>query len=305
MYSNSGKKYSRLVRDLNSPKGGRKIKFDILFFLSVLILASFGVLMIYSATRSLVPGTIIDPRHYLKRQAIFLGAGVFLFLALQFFNYRKIKDLWWIPGIIGLLSLIAVLVFGYEVHGSKSWIDLGLFPIQPSEFAKVFMIMTLSAILSKRKTEKVNHISFKKVILSSIAAAIYIVLVLMEPDFGTALIFLLVFIGMLFISGANFFYILGMIAIAAGGFFGALQMGIIKQYQLDRILIFLRPEVSIGGAGYNLYQSKMAIGSGGLVGKGLFLGTQTNLNYVPEHHTDFIFSQTIFKINPWRKGPFC
>ena len=117
-----------------------------------------------------------------------------------------------------------------------------------------------------------------------------LVLVLLEPDFGTALIFLVVFLGMLFISGANFFYVLGIAAAAAGGFFGALQMGIIKQYQLDRILIFLRPEVSIAGAGYNLYQSKMAIGSGGLTGKGLFLGTQTNLSYVPAHHTDFIFS---------------
>ncbi len=290
MYKSSRNKYNGPPGDINSSRGGRKIKFDILFFFAVLILASFGVLIIYSATKSLVPGTILDPRHYLKRQAIFLGAGLFLFLALQFLNYRKVKDLWWIPGIIGLLSLIAVLIFGYEVHGSKSWIDLGLFPVQPSEFAKVFMIITLSAILSKRKTEKVNHISFKKVILSSIAAAIYIVLILKEPDFGTALIFILVFIGMLFISGANFFYILGILAITAGGFLGALQMGIIKQYQLDRILIFLRPEVSIGGAGYNLYQSKMAIGSGGLTGKGLFLGTQTNLNYVPEHHTDFIFS---------------
>ncbi|MCD4669108.1 MAG: FtsW/RodA/SpoVE family cell cycle protein, partial [Actinomycetia bacterium] len=171
MYKSSRNKYNGPPGDINSSRGGRKIKFDILFFFAVLILASFGVLIIYSATKSLVPGTILDPRHYLKRQAIFLGAGLFLFLALQFLNYRKVKDLWWIPGIIGLLSLIAVLIFGYEVHGSKSWIDLGLFPVQPSEFAKVFMIMTLSAILSKRKTEKVNHISFKKVILSSIAAA--------------------------------------------------------------------------------------------------------------------------------------
>ncbi|TET48313.1 MAG: rod shape-determining protein RodA, partial [Actinomycetota bacterium] len=99
-----------------------------------------------------------------------------------------------------------------------------------------------------------------------------------------------IFIGMLFVSGANFLYVLGIIAITAGGFFGALKMGIIKQYQLDRILVFLKPDVSTEGAGYNLYQSKLAIGSGGFAGKGLFLGKQTNLSYVPEHHTDFIFS---------------
>ncbi|HAJ94675.1 MAG TPA: rod shape-determining protein RodA [Actinobacteria bacterium] len=290
MYNTNEKKYDSLIEDLSFSKGRRKIKFDILFFMAVLILASFGVLIIYSATRSLVPGGVTDPRYYLKRQAVFLGAGILLFSVLQFINYRKIKDLWWIPAIIGLLSLGAVLIFGYEVNGSKSWIDLGLFPIQPSEFAKIFMIITLSAILSKHRSEKSNYVSFKKVIFSGVAAVIFMVLVLLEPDFGTALIFLVIFIGMLFISGANFFYIIAALLISVGGFIGALQMGIIKQYQLDRILIFLRPEISIGGAGYNLYQSKMAIGSGGLTGKGLFLGTNTNLNYVPEHHTDFIFS---------------
>jgi len=290
MYNSNEKKYDSLIDDLSFSKGRRKIKFDILFFLAVLILASFGVLIIYSATKSLIPGGFTDPQYYLKRQAIFLGAGILLFSALQFINYRRIKDLWWIPSIIGLLSLGSVLVFGYEVHGSKSWIDLGLFPIQPSEFAKIFMIITLSAILSKRRSEKANHVSFKKVIFSGVAAVIFIVLVLLEPDFGTALIFLVIFIGMLFISGANFFYVLAALMITAGSFIGALRMGIIKQYQLDRILIFLRPGVSTGGAGYNLYQSKMAIGSGGLTGKGLFLGINTNLNYVPEHHTDFIFS---------------
>lgn len=287
---NNKNKYGSLIGNLSFLKERRKIKFDILFFLAVLVLASFGVLIVYSATRNSLPGGVIDPRYYLKRQAIFMGSGIFLFSALQFINYRKIKDFWWISAIIGILSLGAVLIFGYEVNGSKSWIDLGLFPIQPSEFAKIFMIITLSAVLSKRRSEKTNHISFKKVIFSSVAAVIFIVLVLLEPDFGTALIFLIVFIGMLFISGANFFYVLAALAVTAGGFIGALQMGIIEQYQLDRILIFLRPEISIGGAGYNLYQSKMAIGSGGLTGKGLFLGINTNLNYVPEHHTDFIFS---------------
>ena len=191
MYYNIGK--NNMSRELDLSKRRRRIKFDILFFLSVLVLASFGVLVIYSATRSLIPGGETDPQHYLKRQALFLGAGVFLFAVLQFINYRKIKHFWWIPAVIGILSLAAVLIFGYEVNGSKSWIDLGLFPIQPSEFAKIFMIITLAAILSKKRNEKANHISFKKVIFSAAAAVIFIVLVLLEPDFGTALIFLVIF----------------------------------------------------------------------------------------------------------------
>ena len=290
MYTNNIKRNDPFIDDINTDRKRRRIKFDLIFFLAVLIISVFGIIIIYSATRSSMPGGVSDPQYYLKRQSIFLGAGVFLFAGLQFVNYRKIRDFWWISAGIGVIALIAVLIFGYEVNGSMSWIDLGLFPVQPSEFAKIFMIITLSAILSKKKTEKVNHISVSKVILSTIAAFIFMLLVLLEPDFGTALIFFIIFIGMLFVSGANFLYVLGISAITVGGFFGALRMGIIKQYQLDRILVFLKPDVSTEDAGYNLYQSKLAIGSGGLAGKGLFLGQQTNLSYVPEHHTDFIFS---------------
>ena len=291
MYGNNRKSLENLVTGLNSSKrGNRTFRFDILFFLAVLLISTFGVLIVYSATRSSMPGGVVDPAYYLKRQSIFLGAAIMIFAGIQFINYKKIRDLWWIAAAAGVISLVAVLIFGYEVNGSKSWIDLGLFPVQPSEFSKISMIVTISALLAKRRTEKENHISFKKVALASLSAVVFIVLVLLEPDFGTALIFLVIFLGMLFVSGANFFYVLGIAAAAVGGFIGALQMGIIKQYQLDRILIFLKPEVSTSGAGYNLYQSKMAIGSGGFMGKGLFLGTQTNLSYVPEHHTDFIFS---------------
>lgn len=291
MYRNNRKTRDNIVGGLNSSKKSRRNqRFDIMLFLAVLLIASFGILIIYSATRNSMPGGVTDPAYYLKRQSIFLGAGVLLFAGLQFVNYRKIKDFWWIAAGIGIILLVAVLIFGYEVNNSRSWIDLGLFPIQPAEFSKIFMIITISALLSKRKTEKENYVSFKKVLLASIAAVIYIVLVLLEPDFGTALVFIVIFLGMLFVSGANFFYVLGILALSVGSFFGALKLGIIQQYQLDRILIFLRPEVSTSGAGYNLYQSKLAIGSGGFTGKGLFLGTQTNLSYVPEHHTDFIFS---------------
>ena len=175
MYINKRQRQGRLVRGLNSRKrGAGTFRFDILFFLAVVLMASFGVLIIYSATRSSMPGGVGDPAYYLKRQSIFMGAGILLFAGLQFINYRKIRDLWWISAAAGVLSLIAVLVFGYEVNGSKSWIDLGLFPVQPSEFAKIFMIVTVSAFLSKRKTEKVNYISFKKVALASLAAVVFI-----------------------------------------------------------------------------------------------------------------------------------
>ena len=181
-------------------------------------------------------------------------------------------------------------MFGYEVNSNKGWIDLKFTSIQPSEFSKIFMVVCLAAVFSKWKAEKKSYVGFKKVILSFFIAFSTILLILIEPDFGQAIIYFLVYIGILFISGANFLYFLGVVGITIGGIFMGLKLDLIKQYQLDRLLVFLKPDVKPEGAGYNLFQSKLAIGSGRIFGKGLFLGTQTNLNYVPEHHTDFIFS---------------
>ncbi len=280
------------LRDFGSiDRESRRIRFDFILFFLVLAISSWGVLIIFSATRETLPGGVSDPQYYLKRQLIWLGVGIVIFIAIQFINYRKIQRYWWLVLAAGIFSLIAVLLFGYEVHGSKGWIDLKFTTIQPSEFSKIFMVVALSAIMSKWRSEKVSSVTFRKVVISTFAALTFVILVLLEPDYGTAIIYFIVFIGLLFVSGANFLYLLSILGLTAGGFFLALNAGFIKQYQLDRILIFLKPDISsIEGAGYNLYQSKLAIGSGGLLGKGLFLGTQTNLNYVPEQHTDFIFS---------------
>ena len=280
------------LRDFGSiDREKRRIRFDFILFFLVLAISSWGVLIIFSATRETLPGGVSDPQYYLKRQLIWLGVGIVIFIAIQFINYRKIQKYWWLVLAAGILSLVVVLLFGYEVHGSKGWIDLKFTTIQPSEFSKIFMVVALSAIMSKWRSEKVSSVTFKKVAISSSVALAFVILVLLEPDYGTAIIYFMVFIGLLFVSGANFLYLLSILGLTAGGFFLALNGGLIKQYQLDRILIFLKPDISsIEGAGYNLYQSKLAIGSGGFLGKGLFLGTQTNLNYVPEQHTDFIFS---------------
>src|SRR4030043_1506976 len=280
------------LRDFGSlDRERRRIRFDFILFFLVLAISSWGVLIIYSATKETLPGGVSDPQYYMKRQLIWLGVGIVIFIAVQFINYRKIQRYWWLVLAAGILSLITVLLFGYEVHGSKGWIDLKFTTIQPSEFSKIFMVVALAAIMSKWRSEKVPNVTFRKVAISSFAAFAFVILVLLEPDYGTAIIYFMVFFGLLFVSGANFLYLLSILGLTAGGFFLALKAGLIKQYQLDRILVFLKPDVSSSeGAGYNLYQSKLAIGSGGLLGKGLFLGKQTNLSYVPEHHTDFIFS---------------
>lgn len=272
-------------------KDKKILRFDFLLFFLVLAVSSFGLLVIYSATKETLPGGVTDPAYYLKRQAIYLAVGTFLCIAIQFINYRIIKKYWWMFLGAGIILLLAVFIFGFEVNGCKSWIDLKFTTVQPSEFSKILMVISLAAVMSKWRSEKVCQMTFKKVAISLVITLSFMAFVLMEPDYGTALIYFCVYIGMLFLSGANFLYILLILGLAVGGVIFALNAGLIKQYQLDRILVFLKPDAQpTEGTGYSLYQSKLAIGSGGLAGKGLFLGKQTNLNYVPEHHTDFIFS---------------
>jgi rod shape-determining protein RodA len=273
-----------------SEKKKRSINFDFILPAAVFLLSGFGLLIIYSATKFSMPNNVTDPAFYLKKQGFWLIGAVVVFALLQFINYRVLSGAWWILLIIAALMLVAVLFFGYEVNGSKSWINLKISSVQPSEFAKILMVVVIASLLSKWPREKVNNVGFKKVAFSLLAAMLIIMLVLIEPDYGTAFIFFLTYMGMLFISGANFLYFFVIMSATVGGFFAAIKTGIIKQYQLDRILVFMKPDVQTQSIGYNLFQSKLAIGSGGLWGKGLFLGKQTNLSYVPEHHTDFIFS---------------
>lgn len=280
----------RIVIEEEKKVKNRFFYFDFVLFIAVLLISCFGVLIIFSATRYSMPNNVIDPFFYMKKQGYTLIIGVVVLIAAQFLNYRILSKYWWIVFIIMIAALVSVLFFGYEVNASKSWIDLKFTSLQPSEFAKILMVLVNAVILSKWPREKENLVGFKKVALSLLVALICIVLVVLEPDYGTALIFFITYLGMLFVSGANLLYALGILAAAVGGIIGAIKLEIIKEYQLDRILVFLKPDVEKQGIGYNLFQSKLAIGSGGLWGKGLFLGKQTNLNYVPEHHTDFIFS---------------
>lgn len=273
-----------------SKESGKRIKFDFMLLFSSMLISCFGVLIIYSATRYSLPEGVGDPQYFMKRQAVSLAIGIVTFSLMLIVDYKKIKRFLWAVVLVNLSALISVLVFGYQVHGAKRWIDLGFTSIQPSEISKVLTVVIIAAIFSKWKGEKQNKVGFKKVVLSLLAISVSIAIVILQNDLGTALVFFLFYMGMLFISGANFLYFISIAFLATGGIFFGLKAGLIKQYHLDRIMVFLKPETELEGIGYNLFQSKLAIGSGGLWGNGLFLGKQTNLSYVPEHHTDFIFS---------------
>jgi len=187
--------------------------------------------------------------------------------------------------VFNLILLILVMLVGQTALGAQRWIALGPISVQPSEFSKLIMIIALAAMLEKRGG-KINTITD----LAPVAAYVGVpfLLVLKQPDLGTSLVFLAIFFGMVFVAGVRLRLLLGIFG--AGLAAMPVLWHFLKDYQKMRIMVFMDPNVDPLGAGYHIIQSKIAIGSGMLFGKGLFGGTQSQLNFLPENHTDFIFS---------------
>ena len=253
---------------------------------SILVLASFGLLMIYSATRSRLEEAGGDPQFYLQRQAMFVALGLVVLVATSVIDYRVFRD--FAPVIytatVGLLIL--VLLFGAEHKGQQASFDVGAFQLQPSEFAKVSLIVCLAAYASSIR----GDIDGRRFLVILGLAGIPMGLIYLQPDLGTSLVFGAILLGMLVVSGVKARHLVALIVIAVVAVVAVVNLGILKEYQYDRLTSFLEPEADTDRSAYNLAQSKTAIGSGGISGKGLFKGTQTNLSYVPAQHTDFIFT---------------
>jgi len=195
---------------------------------------------------------------------------------------------------VGMLVLILlVFVIGSAAKGGQRWIDLGFFNLQPSEIAKVVMIVVISAYLADRQRGDFEAQTTFTTLGYTIIPA---VLVFLQPDFGTTLVLVAVTLALLFIYGTRWlhFAVIGAVVGAGLGLvikvLPTIGIQLLKPYQIDRLLVFLHPDHDPTGSGYHLLQSKIAIGSGMLTGKGLYQGTQTQLNFLPEHHTDFVFS---------------
>jgi rod shape determining protein RodA len=260
-------------------------KSDRILFGTMLALSAFGLLMVYSATRS--SGSV-----GMERQMIFVAAGLTLYAVISNIDYRELKNLIPIVSIAVLVGLFAVYLFE-PVNGARRWIDLGFFKLQPAEFAKVIVILLLAAILSPSNREEVGQrqLTWPTVIRAILIVALPAVLVLFEPDLGTTLVFGFILFVMLFVAGATWRQMLALAATAALGVVAVLQFKLLEEYQMNRILVLFRPEIDPQGIGYNILQSRYAVGSGQLFGKGLFAeGTQTSFEYVPEQETDFIFT---------------
>lgn len=216
------------------------------------------------------------------------GAFVLNFLIVLFFSrfdYTRLKLFAKPLYVLNLLILLAVMFVGTSALGAQRWIQVGPITIQPSEFSKLIMIICTAALLSN-KVDKLN--SFKSLLPIGLFVGIPFLLVLKQPDLGTSLVFLAITFGMLFVSNVKMSLLRNIFA--AGVVLAPIGWHFMKDYQKSRILVFLDPNADPFGAGYHIIQSKIAIGSGELFGKGLFQGTQSQLNFLPENHTDFIFS---------------
>ncbi|MBC7087562.1 MAG: rod shape-determining protein RodA [Tissierellales bacterium] len=256
-------------------------KFDFLLLITTILLSIYGIVMIYSATLSL------NSTRYVQTQIISTIIGLFAILILIFFDYELLEKLYIPIYILSIGLLIAVLIFGVgdDQWGSKSWLYIGSFGFQPAEFAKVGVIISLARIIDKYKEDINSPKTLAKIL---IFALIPIGLILRQPDLGTAMVFVFFTAVMLFVAGLRIKYFLAALGVVVFSLpIVWLQMA---DYQKERIYNFLNPERDPSATGYQALQSRIAIGSGKLFGRGLFNGSQTQLNYLPEKHTDFIFA---------------
>lgn len=252
-----------------------------LFFMTLAVLA-LGLSAVYSATH---PRSGIFAENYSLKQAIWMGLGLLVFLIIINISYQKFIDVSYIFYFVILITLVLVLVMGRARLGAQRWFSIGGFAFQPSEFIKIALVLALA-----------NYAGSHRGTMSSLrdfcaCAGLLLIpfgLVMIQPDLGTALILLPIFFAIMLVSGADMKYIIGMIVIGIGAMPVLWQF--LREYQKQRLLVFINPNSDPLGAGYTIIQSKIAVGSGGMFGKGWLNGSQGQLNFLPEHHTDFIFS---------------
>jgi rod shape determining protein RodA len=262
---------------------------DWLLILVVCGLSSLGVLLVWSATQPELVNQGADPRTYLKKQLLNVVIGVVLMAAVSVVDSRRLRS--WAPAVYGLtmLGLLAVLSpLGSDINGAHAWIELpGGFQVEPSEFAKIALIMMTAMIMSRRGGARPG---VKALLLALGCAAPLLGLVVIEPALGVALVLVAVVAGMIVMSGIRLRIIAAFTLIAALSVTAAGGLHLLKSYQLQRFTSFLHPAADQSSVGYNAAQAKIAVGSGGMFGQGLFHGQLVAGNFVPAQQTDFIFT---------------
>ena len=287
---------------------------DPTLLLVTLILAAYGAVMVLSVTIHRQVEAGLDPNLYMKRQIAFIVAGIAALIVTSFFDYRHFRAFAPFVYVATLAGLILVLTpLGYTQGGATRWINLGAFQAQPSEVGKIAVIVVLAAYLAERK----GDLHGLDILFTVGAVAIPSVLIYLEPDLGTMLVFVAITGALLLVGGAKMRHFMVLGALGLVGVIVVLQAGLLQDYQKERLTSFLDPDPDVQDAGYNLVQAKIAIASGGVRGRGLQLEpgdvpdtnrtvgglplegapedqaiapSQTTLDFVPEQHTDFVFT---------------
>jgi rod shape determining protein RodA len=265
--------------------------FDWILVVAVLALGVAGVLLVWSASRSELLQAGADPQTYLKKQLLNLAIGVSLMVAAGLFGESRIRT--WSPlaYLVALLGLLTVLSpLGTSVNGARAWISLpGGFQIEPSEFAKLALILVTARILSSVRTDD-GRPPVRAVAAALACGAPAILLVAAEPALGVTFLLTVLLVGLVVLSGIRLRWLAALGGAAALAVVAIWRMHVLKPYQLHRLEAFMHPGADPAGAGYSAAQSKIAVGSGGLTGQGLFHGQLIAGNFIPEQHTDFIFA---------------
>lgn len=264
---------------------------DWLLLGSVLALLLLGTLLVWSATapRDLLTGG--DPRAYLTKQLSNVALGLVLMTLVVATDHRWVRILAPVVYLGSLVGLLLVLTMGETINGSRSWLSLGGLSVQPSEFAKLAVVVGMALVVAERAEGGWRRaVGSVDVVVMLTIAAIPAALILLQPDLGTMLVLSATVFGVLAAAGTprRWLALLAGGGVVAAG--AAVWMGVLEEYQIDRFLAFTNPGLDPRGAGYNTEQARIAVGNGGLFGQGLFDGSQTRAGFVPEQHTDFVFT---------------
>ena len=266
--------------------------FDKLLTFAVVGLLLIGTLLVYAGTREWFRSYGLDPEYYFKRHTLNIIIGGLLAYGTTLIDYRLLRaytPIVWIAAVIGLI-IVLIPGLGSEINGARAWISLpGGFQLQPAELAKIAIIVGMAMILADREQSDKDPTDLD-VVKALAIAAVPVLLIVAQPDLGTVLIISAAVVAMIGASGAPARWVIGLLLAAIVGVFAAVQTGAVSSYQVARLQSFVDPSADPQATGYQLRQSRITIGSGGLLGKGLFEGPQTNGRFVPEQQTDFIFT---------------
>ena len=251
-----------------------------------------GSLLVWAATKQWFASQGLDPQYYIKRHVLNIIIGLLLAYGTTLIDYRLLRAYTPFVWGAGILGLVAVLIpgIGSTINGARSWISFpGGFSLQPAELAKISVIIGMAMLLAEAR-DKDSAPTHMDVVKSLLVAMVPMALIFLEPDLGEALIISAAVIAIIGVSGAPSRWVIGLLLVGLLTGFVAVKAGVIHQYQVKRLQSFVDPTADPQQSGYQLRQSRITIGSGGIIGRGLFSGPQTNGRFVPEQQTDFIFT---------------